>query len=113
MRIYDYLKLSSKSPAFLVDRLWPRGVSKQAIKNVIWLKELAPLTKTRLEYSHDPEKFATFKSTYLKELKEKPLDLFKPILNNTYDEIILLTATKDLNLSAATVIKQYLSKNKI
>jgi len=66
-----------------------------------------------LEYSHDPEKFATFKSTYLKELKEKPLDLFKPILNNTYDEIILLTATKDLNLSAATVIKQYLSKNKI
>jgi uncharacterized protein YeaO (DUF488 family) len=84
MRIYDYLKLPSKSPAFLVDRLWPRGVSKQAIKNVIWLKELAPLTKTRLEYSHDPD-----------------------------DEIILLTATKDLNYSAATVIKQYLSKNEI
>jgi len=56
----------------LVDRLWPRGISKEKAKVDFWPKELAPSTELRRWYGHDPEKWAEFKSRYFTELNGNP-----------------------------------------
>jgi uncharacterized protein YeaO (DUF488 family) len=55
----------------LVDRIWPRGVSKEKAKLDQWIKEVAPSKELRKWFDHDPEKFAEFASRYREELKEK------------------------------------------
>jgi len=52
----------------LVDRLWPRGLSKENAKVDLWLKDIAPSNDLRKSFCHDPKKWETFKSKYLKEL---------------------------------------------
>ena len=61
----------------LVDRLWPRGISKENAKIDLWMKDIAPSTKLRKWFGHDQEKWQEFKKKYLYELKEK-----KSCLNN-------------------------------
>ena len=56
----------------LVDRIWPRGVSKERAAVDLWLKEAAPSTELRKWFGHDPEKFEEFKERYRAELDEKP-----------------------------------------
>lgn len=53
----------------LVDRLWPRGLSKEKAKVDTWLKEVAPSTELRKWFAHDPKKWTKFQSRYLEELK--------------------------------------------
>jgi uncharacterized protein YeaO (DUF488 family) len=69
-RIYDEI---SKEDGFriLVDRLWPRGMSKDRAKVNLWLKEVAPSDDLRKWFSHDPQKWHEFKKRYEKELKYK------------------------------------------
>jgi uncharacterized protein YeaO (DUF488 family) len=69
-RIYDEI---SKEDGFriLVDRLWPRGMSKDRAKVNLWLKEVAPSDDLRKWFSHDPQKWHEFKKRYEKELKDK------------------------------------------
>jgi len=55
----------------LVDRLWPRGVSKEKAKIDLWLKDVAPSHALRKWFNHDPKKWAMFKARYKKELKSK------------------------------------------
>ena len=55
----------------LVDRLWPRGISKDDAKIDLWLKEISPSNELRKWFSHDPKKWAGFKSKYRHELREK------------------------------------------
>lgn len=62
----------------LVDRLWPRGLSKKTAIIDLWLKEIAPSDELRKWFSHDPEKWDDFKDKYRKELEDK-LDLLKKI----------------------------------
>ena len=57
----------------LVDRLWPRGISKEKTHVDLWLKEIAPSNKLRKWFSHDPKKLIGFKSKYKKELENNPL----------------------------------------
>lgn len=56
----------------LVERLWPRGLSKARAAVDVWLKEIAPSTALRKWFGHDPKKWAAFKRRYLKELRAKP-----------------------------------------
>ncbi len=69
-RIYD---IPSKSDGFriLVDRLWPRGLSKEKAKVDLWLKEIAPSNELRKWYSHDPKKWVEFRKKYFKDLDAK------------------------------------------
>jgi uncharacterized protein YeaO (DUF488 family) len=53
----------------LIDRLWPRGISKENAKLDLWLKEVAPSTELRKEFNHQPERFAEFRQNYLHELR--------------------------------------------
>jgi uncharacterized protein YeaO (DUF488 family) len=59
----------------LIDRLWPRGVSKTKLKLDAWPRELAPSTELRKWYGHDPVRFAEFRRRYKAELAERPEQL--------------------------------------
>jgi uncharacterized protein YeaO (DUF488 family) len=61
----------------LIDRLWPRGVSKTSAKVDLWIKEIAPSDSLRKWFSHDPKKWEIFKKKYKAELKNKKLLLNK------------------------------------
>ncbi len=93
----------------LIDRLWPRGVSKSTLKLDSWVRHLAPSNALRKWYSHDPEKFAEFRRRYLSELKRQGegLDELRAAVKGR--KVTLLTATKELDLSHATVLRELLS----
>lgn len=56
----------------LVDRLWPRGMSRRAAHIDLWLKEVAPSTPLRKWFGHDPTKWADFRNCYFSELRSNP-----------------------------------------
>jgi uncharacterized protein YeaO (DUF488 family) len=95
----------------LVDRLWPRGVSKEKAKIDLWLKEIAPSDNLRKWFSHDPEKWEGFKSKYGKELDTKP-ELLRTIkqLEKEKKTITLLYSAKDELHNNAVVLKEKLEK---
>jgi uncharacterized protein YeaO (DUF488 family) len=92
----------------LIDRLWPRGLSKSKLKIDAWVKHLAPSNALRKWYQHDPRKFAEFRRRYVAELNaqgEGLADLRNDVAGRT---VTLLTATKELELSHATVLRELL-----
>ena len=93
----------------LVDRIWPRGVSKEEAKLDEWMKEIAPSTKLRKWFDHDPNKFEKFKERYGKELDNKPQVLNKLIEMSSGAKVTtLLYAAKDKRHNHARVLKKYL-----
>lgn len=72
------IKRAYESPAksdgqrILVDRVWPRGVSKKELRLDRWMKELAPSTDLRKWFGHDPERWSVFKKRYHSELDDQP-----------------------------------------
>ncbi|HEX2787633.1 MAG TPA: DUF488 domain-containing protein [Ignavibacteria bacterium] len=104
-RIYEK---SSNSDGYriLVDRLWPRGLTKEKANIDIWLKEIAPTTGLRKWFAHDPKKWKSFKEKYKRELKNNS-DLISKIKQLEKDEgvITLLYAAKDEKYNEAVVLK--------
>ncbi len=93
----------------LIDRLWPRGLAKSKLKLDAWPKHLSPSSGLRKWYQHDPEKFAEFRKRYVAELKAQGegLDELRAAIKG--ETVTLLTATKELDLSHATVLRDLLS----
>lgn len=93
----------------LVDRLWPRGVKKEAAAIDDWAKELAPTDELRKWFAHDPAKWQAFEKKYTAELsKNKMLEEF--ITNHKKGKkITLLYAAKDQDHNNAQVLKKYLA----
>lgn len=89
----------------LVDRLWPRGLSKKNAKLDLWMKEIAPSNELRKMFGHDPGKFDTFKGKYLDELKDKK-ELIKQlkILEKINHKITLVYSAKDEDHNNAVVL---------
>ena len=94
----------------LIDRLWPRGVSKSRLKLDAWVKHLSPSNELRKWYQHDPKKFAAFRKRYVAELKEQGEGLAELRATVKGRTVTLLTATKELDLSHATVLRELLTK---
>jgi uncharacterized protein YeaO (DUF488 family) len=95
----------------LIDRLWPRGLSKGKLKLDAWVKHLSPSNELRKWYQHDPKKFAEFRRRYVAELETQGgglADLRSAVAGRT---VTLLTATKELDLSHATVLRELLAKS--
>src|SRR5476651_761866 len=67
-RVYEEPE-AENGTRILVDRLWPRGLTKENAKVDLWLKDVAPSTELRKWFAHDPAKWAEFRSRYLQELK--------------------------------------------
>ncbi|GAB3014126.1 DUF488 domain-containing protein [Bowmanella dokdonensis] len=94
----------------LVDKLWPRGVSKeQADLDGHW-KALAPSDGLRHWFDHDADKWADFRKQYLSELSENKETARECLADVTQQNLILLSATKDTRHSHARVLKEYLEK---
>jgi uncharacterized protein YeaO (DUF488 family) len=92
----------------LIDRLWPRGVPKAKLRLDSWAKHLSPSNELRKWYQHDPEKFAEFRRRYAAELAaqgEGLAELRAAVKGRT---VTLLTATKEIDLSHATVLRALL-----
>lgn len=91
----------------LVDRLWPRGISKEKARIDCWLKELAPSTKLRHWYDHDPEKWSEFKSRYFAELDANS-ELLKELLGYVREETVTFVySSKEQDLNNAVALKEY------
>ena len=95
----------------LVDRLWPRGVSKQNAHIDEWLKAVAPSADLRRWYGHEPDKFGEFKQRYAKELADADhAEAWRHLTEEAAKgTITLLTATKDVNRSEAAVLSEWLT----
>ncbi len=91
----------------LVDRLWPRGVSKEKAKIDLWLKDIAPSDQLREWFAHDPAKWEDFKRKYFKELDKKK-DLISQIPRKSKSDVTLLYAAKDDTHNNAQALKEYL-----
>lgn len=95
----------------LVDRLWPRGLSKQKAKVGHWLRDIAPSTRLRKWYGHDPERWAEFQRRYRAELKlEKDAVQELKALLKTHKTVTLLFSSKEERLNNAVALKAYLRK---
>jgi len=93
----------------LIDRLWPRGVTKSKLKLDAWVKHLSPSNALRKWYQHDPEKFAEFRKRYTAELKQEGEGLAELRAAVKGRTVTLLTSTKEIELSHATVLRDLLS----
>lgn len=94
----------------LVDRLWPRGLSKEKAKIDLWIKDIAPSTQLRKWFSHDPEKWSEFQKRYTKEIKEnkKSLALLRKQIKS--DQVTLIYSAKEEEHNDALVLKAFLEK---
>lgn len=95
----------------LIDRLWPRGFTKERAKVDLWMKEIAPSTELRKWYHHNPERWNEFKSRYQTELTDKR-DLILQIehLEKVHGNITLLFAAKEKEQSQAAVLLNLLNE---
>jgi uncharacterized protein YeaO (DUF488 family) len=97
----------------LVDRVWPRGISKSAARLDEWLKDVAPSTELRRWYGHRVERFTEFRRRYLAELKDPnravALDHLRTVLRE--GPVTLLTATRDVAHSHAAVLADVLRRD--
>ena len=90
----------------LVDRIWPRGVSKDKAALDDWCRQIAPSTHLRTWYAHDPKKFDEFDRRYRAELQQpKQAEVLRYLRGLAKDETLtLLTATKRADISEAAVL---------
>ena len=94
----------------LVDRLWPRGLSKEKAGVDLWLKDIAPSTELRKWFGHDPEKWKAFRGRYETELKSKDelVEMLKAKAGK--GTITLLYAARDEKHNEALVLKKVLER---
>lgn len=93
----------------LVDRLWPRGLTKVKAKVALWPKEISPSTALRTWYGHEPAKWAEFKRRYFKEIKGRPeiADLLGKAARGT---VTLVYGSRETRYNNAEALKEYLEK---
>lgn len=96
---------------FLVERLWPRGMKKEALHMDAWLKEVAPSDELRKWFGHDPSKWAEFRRRYFKELESRTGAL-RPILDAASSgTVTLLYSAHDIEHNNAVALKEYLAEH--
>lgn len=92
----------------LVDRIWPRGIKKEALHHDLWLKDVAPSSGLRQWFNHDPKKFSEFSKRYREELESNPATNVLKKITREYKKIILLYSAKDEKHNQAVVLKNFL-----
>jgi uncharacterized protein YeaO (DUF488 family) len=109
-RIYNNPK-GNDSFRILVDRLWPRGLSKDSVRIDLWQKEIAPSDTLRKWFGHDEKKWDEFKHRYFEELDKKK-ELVNSMLSKAKEgsSITLLYGTKEERFNNAVALKEYLEK---
>lgn len=108
-RVYDS-PADSDGERFLVDRLWPRGIKKEALALNGWLPEAAPSNTLRKWFNHDPAKWDEFKARYTAELKENPSSWEALARSAQKGSLTLLYAARDAEHNNAVALKEFLEK---
>ncbi len=108
-RAYDEAS-AADGVRILIDRLWPRGIAKAALKLDAWPRALSPSTALRKWYGHDPEHFAEFRRRYRDELAahQDELAALRALIKGR--KATLLTATRELDLSHGQVLREILEQ---
>ena len=106
-RVYDPVSRTDGT-RFLVERLWPRGLSKTKVRLTAWLKEVGPSTELRQWFNHDPLKWSQFRTRYFRALDARP-ESWRPILTAARRGIVtLLYSSHDEEHNNAVALKEYL-----
>lgn len=92
----------------LVDRLWPRGLTKERAAVTLWLKDVAPSTELRKWFGHAPARWKQFQARYRKELREKKAALELLKRKNNAHTVTLVYAARDEQHNEALVLKRVL-----
>lgn len=106
-RIYDP-PAESDGTRILIDRLWPRGLSKADAKVDLWLRDIAVSTELRKWYHHDATKWAEFKRRYFLELDAQPTAVRELREAVSKGRATLLFASKELEFNNAVALREYL-----
>mgnify|MGYP001556626508 CR=1 FL=1 len=108
-RVYEPA-VKSDGERFLVERLWPRGIKKEALPMIAWLKDVAPSHELRQWFNHDPAKWKEFQKRYRAELTGKP-KAWQPLLDAVKTgAVTLLFSAHDLEHNNALVLQTYLER---
>jgi uncharacterized protein YeaO (DUF488 family) len=106
-RVYDPVE-QGDGTRVLVDRVWPRGISKERLKADLWLKDAAPSTPLRKWFNHDPDRWEAFKERYFAELdgnRQATDQRFALLEKGT---VTLLFSARDTRQNQAVALKEYL-----
>ena len=108
-RAYDPVSRNDGT-RFLVERLWPRGVSKAKLRVDAWLKEVGPTAELRKWFSHDPEKWDEFRRRYIRELRSHP-EAWQPIVSAARrGRVTLVYSSHDTLHNNAVALQEYLRR---
>ncbi|MBK8174900.1 MAG: DUF488 family protein [Rhodospirillales bacterium] len=95
----------------LVDRIWPRGISKKALALNEWAREIAPTTELRKWFGHDRSKWQEFKRRYFRELDERPEAVSRFVETVRRQPTTLVFGARDVDRNNAAALKEYLERN--
>ncbi len=108
-RVYDAPE-ESDGRRILVDRLWPRGLSKEKAAIDVWLKEVSPSNELRKWYGHDPEKWDEFRRRFGAELDANPEAVAELRAELKKGRSTLLFSSKEMKINNAVALREYLTK---
>lgn len=108
-RVYEEPK-ESDGTRILVDRLWPRGLTKEKARVDLWLKEVAPSTELRKWFGHDPKKWTEFQARYAQELKSHGEQVAALKQEAARGPVTLLYGAKDEEHNEAAVLQKILQR---
>ncbi|MHC1718646.1 MAG: DUF488 domain-containing protein [Acidaminococcaceae bacterium] len=112
-RIYDEAN-DADGYRILVDRLWPRGITKEKAKIDYWAKEITPSTEIRRTFKHETERFEAFRNAYLYELNNNVHAVaFLAVINEKLkmSDVTLLYAARDEKINHVVVLKDWIEQN--
>lgn len=109
-RVYETPDKKVDGRRILVDRLWPRGLTKEKASVDLWLKDIAPSTELRKWFDHDPAKWKEFKVRYKRELKanNEQVSLLKEQMKK--GRVTLVYGARDEEHNEALVLKEFFSR---
>lgn len=105
-RVYE--KAAKDEYRILVDRLWPRGLTKEQAAIDLWLKEIAPSPGLRMWFKHDSKKFLEFRAHYVEELAQNPAVAILSNVLTKHKNIALVYAAKSADINHAVVLKEFM-----
>lgn len=106
-RVYDSAH-ADNGFRVLVDRVWPRGMTKEQVQASLWLKEVAPSTSLRKWFRHDRAKWDEFRTRYFTELGEQTEAVEQLLLQARQGTLTLLYSAREREFNQAVALKEYL-----
>lgn len=108
-RAYRAARISD-GQRILVDRVWPRGMTRERLRIAEWAKDIAPSSDLRRWFGHDPAKWDGFRTAYFKELDSKKPETERILQNLQNGPVTLVYGAKDDELNNAAALKEYLER---